>query len=150
MSTQGDVVMQTTSPSAGSGSATVDAAWGAQDSNVRVKLGEPPGQLASYYALVAGRYQDFDNYYFVTIRADNKLGLVKRYQGNVTDLIAPVNISPAEWHSVRLLIVESTIVVYLDGAMRASVLDSALTTSGIALGSNGIAASFDDVFALRP
>jgi hypothetical protein len=133
-----------------SGSAIVDVEWGAQDINVRVKLGEAPGQFSSYYALVAGRYQDVDNYYFVTIRADNKLGLGRRYQGSVTELISPVNINPAEWHSVRLLIIDSALVVYLDGVLRASVIDSILTTGGIALGSNGIAASFDDVFALQP
>lgn len=98
------------------------------------------------WAGVATRYQDSNNYYYLSLRTSNQLQLRKKVKGSFTTL-ASVSFPVQTNHSYRLRIeaVGTEIRGFVDGKVALTAVDSTFKHGHPALMSYGVRADFDNV-----
>ena len=101
---------------------------------------------------VMGRYQDTGNHYAVVLNGDNDtVALVKVVDGTASTLAtASFTVAPSTWYDVRLKILDTTIKVYLDGALVVATTDSALGDGSAGLVSSSASLRGDEVLISVP
>jgi len=106
-------------------------------------------------AFVATRFVDFDDYYFVQMKVDGSLKIRKRIKGSTSDLVtykSKVAVVAGDTHTFGMSFADTTLVVYLDGVAVATGTEAVVSNpaGGIALGTEKLVASFDDVEVTVP
>jgi hypothetical protein len=98
------------------------------------------------WAGVATRYQDSNNYYYLSLRTSNQLQLRKKVNGAFTTLAA-VSLPVQTNHTYRLRIeaVGTEIRGFVDGKIALTAVDSTFKHGSPALLSNGARVDFDNV-----
>ena len=119
------------------------SAWADYTIQARVKL------VSGSYAMLMARYQDSDNYYFMTLRSTGTVE-IKRMLGSSSGTALQTHsgvLSPATgaWYTATLKVEGSSLQGYIDGDLVLDVNDSTFTTGLIGLGTASGAAEFDDV-----
>ena len=100
---------------------------------------------------IGGRYTDFNNHYYVTLRNSNTLILRKVVGGTFTSLDSTAfTVSPGVTYHVRLEMIGTSIKVYIDGTLLLEATDSALPTGGVILRTFRASVLYDNVQVLRP
>jgi hypothetical protein len=106
-------------------------------------------------AYIATRFVDFDNYYFVQMKVDGSLKIRKRIQGSTSDLVTyktKMALAAGDVHVFGMAFADSTLTIYLDGVAVATGPEASVSNprGGIALGTQKLAADFDDVKVTVP
>jgi hypothetical protein len=102
---------------------------------------------------LAVRYQDPDNYYFVSLKADGSLKIRKRVGSSTNDVAAYKSgtaIVKGTWYTLGLSAVGTTLTATFNGMMVATGTATDLNNGGIALGTQNTVAAFDDVTVTPP
>jgi Concanavalin A-like lectin/glucanases superfamily len=130
-----------------------DVGWTDQKVEAKVKF---PAITSSSLALVAVRFVDFDNYYFLHLKGDGSMKIRKRIGGSTTDLVAYKSgtaLVAGTWYTIGFGFSGTTVTAYLNGMVVGTMTDSppSLPAGGIALGFQDAAGgSFDDVKVTAP
>src|SRR5581483_6212386 len=123
--------------------------WTDQMVEARVKLTAGPAR-----AQVAARFLDNSNYYFLELTDTNSLKIRKRTAGATTDLAAAAGtvLALGTWYTVGLQVQGNALTAYLNGAMVASITDTAapIAAGGVALATAANNVEFDDVRVTVP
>jgi len=130
-----------------------DARWTNQRVEAKVSFTSFTDSGATAY--VASRFVDFDNYYFVQMKVDGSLKLRKRIKGSTSDLVtykSKVAVVAGDTHTFGMSIADTALVIYLDGVAVATGTEAVASNpaGGIALGTEKLVASFDDVEVTVP
>lgn len=103
-----------------------------------------------WFGLMA-RYQDADNYYYVTVRNDNTVSLRKLVNGSIVVLdTAPLSVTANTWYSLRLEAVGSSLRAHVNGRLLLEANDTTFTQGSFGLAMYKTAARFDDFRAVQP
>jgi hypothetical protein len=129
-----------------------DIAWTDYKVEARVKF---PTVASENLALIAVRFVDFENYYFVHLKGDGTMKIRKRIGGSTTDLVSYKSgaaLTAGTWYTIAFGFQGATVTAYLNGTNVGTMLDPSLslTAGGIALGFQNGAGSFDDVKVTAP
>lgn len=133
-----------------------DIAWADQKVEARVKF---TTVSSSSLALVAARFVDFDNYYFLHLKGDGSIKVRKRIvvsgSTSTIDVLSYKSGTPlvaATWYTVAVEIKGNVVTAYLNGTAVGTMMETAvsLARGGIALGFQDAAGSFDDVKVTQP
>ena len=100
---------------------------------------------------VMARYQDPNNYVYVTLRKSNIVSLRKLVNGSIVDLgSAVLTVTPNTWYTVRLEAVGSRLRTYVNGRLVLEATDSQPVIGRVGLVTYRTAADFDDIRAVVP
>jgi hypothetical protein len=130
-----------------------DARWTNQRVEAKVRFSSFTDSGAT--AFVASRFVDFDDYYFVQMKVDGSLKIRKRIKGSTSDLVtykSKVAVVAGDTHTFGMSIADTALVIYLDGVAVATGTEAVVSNpaGGIALGTEKLVASFDDVDVTVP
>jgi pectate lyase len=105
--------------------------------------------LDGQYGMLLARYQDDDNYYFMTLRGDDGKVQVRRYLNGSSSggTLGEVSygIITGTWYTAKLKVSGSTLRAYIDGTPVITATDSTFITGTVGLGTVRADAHFDDV-----
>ncbi|WP_395810028.1 hypothetical protein [Archangium minus] len=119
-------------------------AWSDYTYLARVKV----GSTGVRNGLVA-RYGNSNNFYFFVLHNGNVV-LNKKVSGSTTTLQSvPFTASTSAFHTLSLVIRDTSIQGYVDGVLRVQGTDSSLTAGKVGFYANGIA-TYDDVLVTAP
>jgi hypothetical protein len=98
-----------------------------------------------FVALFA-RFQNENNYYYVTLRSSGKLELKKLVAGQATALSSKsFSVQTNTWYRVKLSIVGTSLKAYVNGNLELSATDSTYASGKMGVGTYYASASFDDI-----
>ena len=129
-----------------------DATWTDQVVEAKVKvLGFVEGSTSNLVGVYA-RFKDINNHYSVALRYDGKIAIRRRLNGSNNSITggATAGIVTDRWISVKFEAIGSTLNAYIDGALRASVVDCSIPAGGVAVGTTNSTAEFDDIRVTLP
>jgi hypothetical protein len=123
-----------------------DYRWTDQVVEAKVKFTSAPGMIGIF-----ARFMDTRNYYFLYLDGANII-LRKRVNNSSTNLLKIKTVTAmGTWYTLKLSIVGTMLVGYLDGTMLVSATDVDLAAGGIAVGtSDSATGAFDDVSVTQP
>jgi len=129
-----------------------DVGWTDQKVDARVKIATASSGVL---AILATRFVDFDNYYFLHLKGDGSIKIRKRIMGSTTDLVtfkSGTALAAGTWYSVGFGFKGTTVTAYLNGTAVGTMTEVAAShpAGGIALGVQDGAATFDDVKVTAP
>lgn len=129
-----------------------NVAW--TDVIVEAKVNFKTFTSTSAIVYLATRFIDTKNYYFLEFHADGSMKIRRKIAGSSTDLLQYKSNIPVVMGTVYTIafgIKGSTVTAYLNGTAVMSFPDTPnLPAGGIALGTQQVAASFDDVKVTAP
>jgi hypothetical protein len=100
---------------------------------------------------VIARYTNDQNYYYLTLRSGNSLGLRKLVNGAITPIQSvPANVSVGSWYALRLEATGNTLRVYSNDMLVMQVTDTTHAKGRTGLMTYKAAAQFDDYAAYQP
>jgi hypothetical protein len=100
---------------------------------------------------VITRYQDDNNYYYVTLRGSNQISLRRLTNGAITSLdTAPLTVTPGAWFYVRVENIGNALRVYVNDQLLLEANDSTFAKGRYGLATYKAAAEFDDVIVRQP
>lgn len=103
-----------------------------------------------WFGLLA-RYQDDNNYYYVTVRNDNTIGLRKLVNGAIVELdVAPLAVTTNTWYTLRLEAIGQALRVYVNGQLTLEARDTSFAEGTYGLVTYKTATRYDDFIALQP
>lgn len=103
-----------------------------------------------WFGLMA-RYQDANNYYYVTVRNSQEISLRRLLNGSVLVLdSAPFTIYTGVWYSLRLEAIQDQLRVYADGRLILEATDSAIAEGRPGAVMYKAATRYDDVLITQP
>jgi hypothetical protein len=118
-------------------------AWTDYTIQARVKL------VSGTYAMLMARYQDSDNYYFMTLRSSGTVEIKRMLGGSSGSALQTQSgvLSPAmgTWYTATLKVEGDSLQGYINGNLVLDVNDSTFASGLIGLGTSSGAAEFDDV-----
>jgi hypothetical protein len=137
-------------------SAAGDPAW--TDVAVEARVKWPTGVTTTGAALaaVAARYQDATDFYWAGVGLSSpgaEAVFIRKRQGMMSSYLAmmtPPTPTAGTWHTVKLQVVGSTLIMFLDGVQMLTANDTTFTVGKIAVGSYNMSAEFDDVRVTAP
>ena len=132
-------------------SAAGSVAWTDQIVEARVKATSFGGQSTSYFVALYARFTgpaSNNSYYSVLLRSDGKL-VIRKGNSSIGSSVS-ANIVTGTWYTVRLECVGSNISAYLNGVLQSTVVDSSITSGGIAVAMENASAEFDDIKVTTP
>jgi hypothetical protein len=109
-----------------------------------------PSQQGAWFGLLA-RYVDPNNHYYATIRSTGLVQIRKKVNGVVT-VLASANFTPVigQYYSVRFLVINDQLQLYVNQGLVAAAHDRALTKGKYGLGTYKAAANWDSFAVLQP
>jgi hypothetical protein len=109
------------------------------------------GSASDPWIGLLARYQDLDNYVYLSWRRSNTLTLRKLVNGQIQELGVVSQPLPAgTWHHVKLDAVGKWLRAYVDGRLVLEVVDPQPTPGQVGVVTNRAQADFDDFLAARP
>jgi hypothetical protein len=132
-------------------SAAGSVAWTDQIVEARVKATSFGGQSTSYFVALYARFTgpaSNNSYYSVLLRSDGKL-VIRKGNSSIGSSVS-ANIVTGTWYTVRLECIGSNISAYLNGVLQSTVVDTSVTSGGIAVAMENATAEFDDVKVTTP
>ena len=129
-----------------------DIAW--TDVIVEAKVNFKTFTTTSAIVYLVTRFVDAKNYYFLEFHADGSMKVRRKIAGSSTDLLqykSQIPVVAGTVYTIAFGIKGSTVTAYLNGMAVMSFTDTVvLPSGGIALGTQAVAASFDDVRVTAP
>ena len=103
-----------------------------------------------WFGLLA-RYQDANNYYYVTVRNSNEISL-RRLVNGATQVLdsAPFNVAVANWYELRLEAIQNQLRVYVGNRLILEATDAAIGEGRFGAVMYKAAASYDDFVVTQP
>lgn len=121
------------------------------DQIVQVRVRPTTFNGADRWVGLMARYQDDDNYLYVTLRSSNVLSLRELVSGQIQVLTAqPLNVTTGTWYTLRLEKVGGKVRVYVNDTLRISHDEPAPYGGQVGLITYKAAADFDDFHAYMP
>jgi len=109
------------------------------------------GSGAGRWFGIVARYQDEDNYYYVTVRNDNSIALRKLVNGAIVELdVAPLTVTTNTWYTLRLEAIGSSLRAYVNGQLTLEAQDTSHARGSYGLAMYKAATNYDDFLALQP
>ncbi len=142
------VLQQTNSGSSATYDVGGDVAWADQKFAVKARW-----STTSTVIYVSVRFNSPDGYYYLQVTPGSKPKIRARISGSTTDVCAgTVNFSgvAGTWYTVTLTAQGSTISADIDGTPICSGASTAILAGGIAVGTDGGPAAFDNVTVTAP
>lgn len=142
------VLQQSNSGSSATYDVGGDVKWTDQKFSVKVRWGN-----TGTYIYVSARFNNPDGYYYFQAVPGSKPKLRVRNGGSTTDVCAgTANFAgvAGTWYTVTVTAQGSTISVDIDGTAICSGSSTAIAAGGIAVGTDGGPAAFDDVSVTAP
>jgi hypothetical protein len=103
-----------------------------------------------WFGLLA-RYQDANNYYYVTVRNSQEISLRRLLNGSVLVLdAAPFTVYTGVWYSLRLETIQDQLRVYVDGRLVLEATDSAIAEGRQGAVMYKAAVRYDNVLITQP
>jgi pectate lyase len=100
---------------------------------------------------VMTRYQDINNYAYLSLRRSNTLTLRKLVNGQIQELGAvAMTVTPGAWYRLRLDAVGNRLRAFVNGRQVLEVTDPQPTSGRVGVLTNRAQADFDDFIAVRP
>lgn len=100
---------------------------------------------------VMARYQDINNYAYLSLRRSNTLTLRKLVNGQIQELGAvAMTVTPGAWYRLRLDAVGNRLRAFVNGRQVLEVTDPQPTSGRVGVLTNRAQADFDDFIAVRP
>lgn len=100
---------------------------------------------------VMARYQDINNYVYLSLRRSNTLTLRKLVNGQIVELgAAAVPTTVGAWYRLRLDAVGGRLRAFVNGRQVLEAVDSQPTPGQVGVLTNRTHADFDDFLAVRP
>jgi hypothetical protein len=131
------IVAKSATPTAATNTRAV-ISTGVTDCAVTVEV---TGPNSDQHWLIA-RFVDSSNYYRFGIASDGRLALQKVVAGGVTDLATVQTIAAVSGSELTLKCVGSTLTVYINGVLKATITDSTLAGTQAGLQASTITAKF--------
>lgn len=127
------------------GNSTTDQSIHARIQEVAVGTGTQP-----WFGLFV-RYQDANNYYYVTVRNSNEISL-RRLLNGATQVLdsAPFSVSTGSWYSLRLEAIGDQLRVYVGNRLILEATDGTLSEGRYGAVMYKAAAAYDDVVVTQP
>jgi pectate lyase len=120
-----------------------DQSWSDYTVKAKIKVEDFNG---SNRALLAGRYQDGNNYYAASLTGNNKLEILRKAGGSTSTIASKTySLSTGQWYEVQLVMTGSTIQMFVDGELELEVNDNAISSGGIGLVGRKAKVKYDDV-----
>ncbi|HXU05624.1 MAG TPA: hypothetical protein VN903_31915, partial [Polyangia bacterium] len=128
--------------------------WTDQRVEARVKFATLPATTLGA-GMVAARFQDLSNYYFVRLVPDGRVTINIRNAGSASELAVNgvagrTPLTAGTWYTLALAARGTTLTAYLDGAAVVTTTDTSFASGGIGVGTDHCTASFDDVKVTLP
>lgn len=109
------------------------------------------GGTSERWSGLIARYTNDSNYYYLSMRSGNTIGLRKRQSGQTTVLAsAPMTVSLNTPHTLRLEVVGNQLRGYVDGKFVLQATDSSLPSGSVGLVTYRAATNFDNFDAYQP
>jgi hypothetical protein len=104
----------------------------------------------AWFGLLA-RYVDAQNHYYVTVRSTGQIQIRKIVNGVIT-VLSSANFTavPGRYYTVRFLVINDQLQLYVDYALVASAHDSSLTQGKYGIATYRAAARWENFYALQP
>jgi hypothetical protein len=109
------------------------------------------GSGAGRWFGIMARYQDDNNYYYVTVRNDNTIALRKLGNGAISELdVAPLAVTANTWYTLRLEAIGEALRVYVNGQLMLEAHDASFARGSYGLVMYKTATRYKDFVALQP
>jgi hypothetical protein len=134
----------------------LNACWGDQIVEARVKVLDFGGNSTSYSANVFARYLDAETYYVLGINSgsNGQLFIGKQVGGGLERLASEggygFDDNEDVWFTLRLELIGSSLKAYLNDTLELETTDTQITSGGVAVGTTHASARFDDVRVTGP
>jgi pectate lyase len=103
-----------------------------------------------WFGLMA-RYQDSNNYYYLTLRNDNTVSLRKLVNGAIVVLDdAPLTVTANTWYALRLEAIGSSLRAYVNGRLLLEASDDAFAQGAYGIAMYKAATRVDDFRVVQP
>lgn len=103
-----------------------------------------------WFGLMA-RYQDSNNYYYITVRNDNTVSLRKLVNGGVSVLdTAPLNVTTNTWYALRLETIGDSLRAYVNGRLLLEASDTSFEQGSYGIAMYKAATRADDFNVVQP
>ncbi len=100
---------------------------------------------------IAARYQDVNNYYYLSLRSSNSISLRKRVNGQIAVLgTATLPVTVGTWYTLRLEAVGTQVRAYVNGTLLMEAADASHANGVGGLLTYRAAADFDDFKFVQP
>lgn len=138
------------SDTSGGGSSVAGTTVADQSLEARVQESHAGTGTQPWFGLLA-RYQDANNYYYVTVRNSQEISLRRLLDGTVLVLdSAPFPVNTGVWYSLRLEAIQDQLRVYADGRLVLEATDSAIAEGRPGAVMYKAAVRYDDVLITQP